>query len=174
MKITHLKKIVFLSLGSNLGDRKLYLKKALYKIEFESIKIVATSKIYESESWAYEDHNYLNLCLKVETSLNPYELLKKISDVEKELGRTEKTIITNNKNPIYKSRSIDIDILFYDQEILNTTNLIIPHPKLHLRMFVLKPLNEIASKVIHPIFKESIYTIYKTCTDKTPVQLFKD
>ena len=172
MKINSLKKIVFLSIGSNLGDREMNLKKALSKIEFESIKILSVSNIFESESWAYTDHNYLNLCLKTATNLDPYELLRVTKEIEKELGRTEKTQLDKNKKPIYTSRTVDIDILLYNNKIINSANLIIPHPKLHLRAFVLYPLNEIASEIIHPILKKSIQTIYRKCTDNTLVQLF--
>ncbi len=128
---------IYLSLGTNMGDRKINLKEAINLIKsFENTKIVKISKVYETKPWGYTNQeNFLNICLKVESNLNPYTLLKKCQDAEKKLKR-ERTIR-------WGPRTIDIDILVYDDIICKDENLILPHPRIQERAFVLVPLMDI-------------------------------
>ncbi len=163
---------VFLSLGSNKGDRLKYLEKAIILIQNKTGKIVKISDIFESKSWAYEDNDYLNALIEIETDLSPEELLKKTQKIEKELGRNTKTYTKNGKT-VYSARTIDIDIIFYDGKIINSEHLTIPHPLMHLRRFVLFPMTQIAPDFIHPVFNEKIETLYIRCEDDNPIKLFE-
>ena len=133
---------VFISLGSNLGNRERYLKDAKYAIQQDVGEIFAESSIYENEAVGFEGNSFLNQVIKIETQLSPKNLLQKTQKIEKKLGRTQKTIIKNGKS-VYSNRIIDIDILLYDDLQINTETLIIPHPKMYEREFVMKPLHEI-------------------------------
>ncbi|MFA7044518.1 MAG: 2-amino-4-hydroxy-6-hydroxymethyldihydropteridine diphosphokinase, partial [Bacteroidales bacterium] len=118
--------------------------------------IVARSAFCESAPWEFESSfSFLNACVAVETTLNPQECLLAITDIEKRLGRSKK--LTKG----YADRVIDVDILFYDQMILQEEGLTIPHPLLHQRLFVLNPLSEIAPDFIHPLFKKTIKNLLK-------------
>ena len=145
-------KIVFLSIGSNLGNKKNNIDLVKSKLIINDIKIIKSSKNYETLSWPNKKNpKFINIVLKVKTFLSPQELMKKCLYIEKELGRKR-----NNKN---QPRTCDIDIIDYDKIILKGTrnqNLYIPHPKMHIRNFVLLPLYEIAKNWIHPIKKTSI------------------
>ena len=113
--------------------------------------VLALSGFYETEPWGFESNNwFLNAAVKLNTDYTPQELLVVTQQIEKELGRTEKS------NGTYHDRVIDIDILLYDDEVLQTLELVLPHPLMHERKFVMEPLAEIAPFVQHPIFKESI------------------
>lgn len=148
-----------LLLGANQGNKKLQLQKAICSISNNCGKIVTQSGLYFSESWGYYDENYLNQAIKINTSHSPQELLSETQLIEKQLGRTSKT--THN----YQSRPIDIDILFYDAIIIQSSNLAIPHPRLHLRNFALQPLMEIAPDFIHPILCKTITKLATNCPD---------
>jgi 2-amino-4-hydroxy-6-hydroxymethyldihydropteridine diphosphokinase len=131
----------YLSLGANIGDRISYLQQAVEKLKKNAGKIVHISPVYESESWGYSSqNNYLNCCLLVETKHTPFELLEATKAIEKELGRI--------KEVHYADRTIDIDILTFDEVVLNTENLVIPHPHIINRDFVLVPLREIAPNLL--------------------------
>ncbi|MCE5175364.1 MAG: 2-amino-4-hydroxy-6-hydroxymethyldihydropteridine diphosphokinase [Bacteroidales bacterium] len=148
--------IVYLGLGSNLGQKEHHLELAISEIEKQIGHIVARSAFYESAPWGFESSSYfLNACVAVETTLNPQECLLAITDIEKRLGRSKK--LTKG----YADRVIDVDILFYDQMILQEEGLTIPHPLLHQRLFVLNPLSEIAPDFIHPLFKKTIKNLLK-------------
>jgi 2-amino-4-hydroxy-6-hydroxymethyldihydropteridine diphosphokinase len=141
--------VVYLSLGSNIGDRETNLKKAVDKIKQNKIQIIKESRIYETKPYGIkEQRDFLNLALKIETTHTPQKLIKILLDIEKEMGRV--------RDVKWGPRIIDIDILFYDSLIINDENLIIPHPELHNRLFVLEPLSEIAPDFIHPVIKKSI------------------
>jgi len=140
-------KFVFLAIGSNLGNKKLNIEKAKFLIEKNDIKIVACSSFYETDSWPNNNFpKYFNIVLKVKTFFKPQDLLKKIKKIEVLMGR--------KKLPINYPRICDIDIIDYHQKNLKINNydqkLIIPHPKLHERNFVLLPLYEIAKNWTHP------------------------
>ena len=147
-----LAKIAFLGIGSNLGNKKRNIELAKSKLEKNNITITKVSKNYETLSWPDKKKpKFINIVLKIKTSLSPYDLMKECLLIENELGR-----IRNKK---YEPRTCDIDIIDYDGKILknaNHQNLTLPHPKMHRRNFVLLPLFEIAKTWIHPIKKVSI------------------
>ena len=133
---------VFISLGTNLGNKPQHLINARNAIHQNIGKIISESSIYENEAVGFEGNAFLNQVIKVETALLPESLLQKTQEIEKNLGRTEKTVIENGA-PVYENRIIDIDILLYDDLQINTETLTIPHPRMLEREFVMKPLREI-------------------------------
>ncbi len=149
-------KEVLISLGSNLGDRVGNIKKGIELLSSLPFKIEAISSLYETPPVGFESQNrFINAALIGRTSLSPFALLVEIKKIEALLGRK---II---KKPFfYEDRKIDIDIIFYENEIIKTTVLMIPHPLAHLRAFVLKPACEIAPFWVHPILKVPLECLY--------------
>ncbi len=165
--------ISYLSLGSNLGDRQDYLQRALFLIQEKAGNIQRISKVYQTASWGFESADFLNCCVSLETRFSPLELLEVLLDIERYLGRERE------QTDSYSARTIDIDILYYGQEVINTDALTIPHPQLQLRRFVLKPLADIAPQFYHPLLKKDSRNLLQECRDKiipfkTPYRLFKD
>lgn len=153
----------YLLLGSNLGDRKLMLKNAAVVISQKIGVIESYSSIYETLAWGIEDQPaFLNQVIKVETSLHPQKLLTTINGIEKELGRV--------RHQKWGERLIDIDILYYNEDIIETENLVIPHPEIINRRFTLIPLAEIAPNYIHPIIKKNQSALLEICPDKLEVK----
>ena len=152
-------KISYISLGSNLGDRQINIQSALNQIDKRAGNIISISKLYENPSIGFKGDMFYNCCIGLKTILSPKELLNELLIIEKEGGR-----IRINKVG-YFSRSIDLDILLYEDQIINTKDLKVPHPKLHERQFVVKPLLDIAKGKIHPIFKKSITEIAEDLKD---------
>jgi len=151
------KHLAYLSLGSNLGDKQFNLSKAIDFIQEYCGSIEGKSRVYSSQPWGFESENiFYNLCLIVKTSNSPELLLKNLLSIEQNMGR-------NREGDVYSDRIIDIDILFYDDLIINEENLIIPHPKIHERMFVLAPLEAIASEFVHPVLEVSIGKLREKC-----------
>jgi len=149
--------ITFLALGSNLGDRSQNLLEARTLIEKNIGKIVAVSSEYETHPVGFRSKNlFINQALSVETTLSPEKILEITQEIEKKLGRTKKTLEK------YEDRIIDIDILMVDDIIINSPRLVLPHPRMHLRKFVLEPLCEIAPKTVHPVLRKTIDAILKT------------
>ena len=146
---------IFLGLGSNLGNKKANLDRAITTINRHyDIKVVATSSVIETEPWGMtEQPEFLNMAIEIETELNPKSLLNEIMRIEDDLGRV--------RDIKWGPRIIDIDILFYDTLILNVDELNIPHPYLSERDFVLKPLNEIASDFVHPVSGMTVKELLK-------------
>jgi len=139
----------FLSLGSNLGDRAALLSEALTRLESAGVRVARRSSIHETEPQDFLDQpKFLNMAVEVETDLTPQDLLAAIQKIETELGR-QRTI---PKGP----RTIDIDILFYANQVIAGPELEIPHPRLTARRFVLDPLSEIAPDLRHPVTGQSI------------------
>jgi 2-amino-4-hydroxy-6-hydroxymethyldihydropteridine diphosphokinase len=143
--------LIYLGLGSNLGQKEEFINQAFIEIEKQIGFIKARSAFFSSEPWGFiSSNNFLNACIAVETTLTPQRCLITIKEIERRLGRLK--IVSEG----YKDRVIDIDILFYDQIILHEDHLTIPHPLLHQRLFVLNPLSEIAPNLLHPVFNKTI------------------
>ena len=142
---------IYLSLGSNIGNRKNNLRKALIELNMNNIKEIKISSLYETEPVGPKQRNFYNIAGKFKTTLQPQELLKKIKQIEEYLGRT--------KTYRWGPRVIDIDILFYGKQIIKNKNLIIPHKEITNRAFVLVPMNEIAPNFIHPVYNKIIKTL---------------
>ena len=150
--------IVFLQLGGNLGNREQLLKDAILAVENRVGNIIDLSKVYESAPWRVEgQNNYLNQIIKVKTTLLAREVLSTVLNIEKQLGR-----IRIEK---WGERLIDIDIIFYNNSIIETPELCVPHKHLHERMFVLTPLCDIASKMVHPKYNKTIEELLNMCRD---------
>ena len=148
---------VYLGLGTNLGNKEANLRTAIYKLQERIGKQVSLSSFYETAPWGFEsDHSFLNAAIGLETSLPPIEILHITQEIEKELGRTKKSV-----NGSYSDRLIDIDILLYDNLVLQTPELTIPHPLMTERDFVMKPLIEIAGNVIHPTRQKTLSELYQ-------------
>ena len=156
---------VYLLLGSNKGDRLKYLLLAKYYIRENAGVILKTSAIYMTEAWGkLNQPKYLNQALMIKTDKAPFQLLKTLQKIEKNLGRVNKH---NNA-----ARTIDIDILFYENAIIKAKKLIIPHPRLHLRNFTLQPLLELNKSYTHPVLHKSIEDLEKDCDDTLKVSIF--
>ncbi len=155
-----------ISLGSNMGNRVLNLNLAIQKIQFRIGNLISSSAIYESASWGFDaEKSFLNQVIEIETELEPFILLGALLEIENELGR-KRNLST------YESRSIDLDVLFYNQVILDSKNLKIPHPKIQDRKFILIPLNEILPNFLHPKFQKSALQLLSECSDKLWVKKF--
>ena len=154
---------VFLQLGSNMGDRDAYLKNANKLIAEEIGAIQKKSKIYESVPWGVENqNNYLNQVLEIKSEFLAEEVLEKVLQIEDKIGR-----IRNEK---WGERIIDIDILFFNDLIVEKEGICIPHIHLHNRKFVLIPLNEIAPVFVHPKYNKTIGDLLADCKDSEKVE----
>ncbi len=163
--------IVFLSLGSNLGDRVGYLQQATSLLSaIPDVKIVATSSFYESEPWQMDSENwFVNAVVQISTTLEPEKLLKECQRIESQLGRNS---IHRTSNGNYTDRTIDIDILFYDNKIINTPDLVIPHKFFHKRAFLMVPMLEIAQDFVHPLFEKTVTDLYDDLENPEMVVLY--
>ena len=144
---------VYLALGTNLGNRQKNMIAAIENIEKQIGTVVSQSAFYDSEPFGFEsDNRFLNSVVKVKTNLLPNQLIEVAQQIEHDMGRTEKS-----GEEEYTDRLIDIDILFYNREVINNgSKLIIPHPRMAERDFVLKPLAEIAANFVHPVLNKTI------------------
>lgn len=141
--------IVYISIGSNLGDREKNCAEAVRLLHLNNVHVKKQSRMYETEPWGMKDQpKFINMAIEAETDKKPEELLGVLKEIEKKIGRAETTK--------WGPRVIDLDILFYDDIILKTDNLEIPHPLLHEREFVLKPLCEIAPDKKHPVTGKTV------------------
>jgi 2-amino-4-hydroxy-6-hydroxymethyldihydropteridine diphosphokinase len=155
--------IVYLALGTNLGDRTANLKQAIAALT-PQLEVKAKSQVYETPPWGFEDQpKFLNQVIKANTYLDPEPLLKHLKRLEVALGRKE----SFPNGP----RLIDMDILFYDDLVLEKPSLVLPHPRLHERGFVLLPLLEIAPNLVHPVHKKSVREMAEMC-DMTGIEKF--
>jgi 2-amino-4-hydroxy-6-hydroxymethyldihydropteridine diphosphokinase len=154
---------VYLLLGSNLGDRSLFMQKAIQLIEDEIAPVVMSSSVYETQSWGKTDApDYLNQVIMLQTEQSAQTILQKILAIEITLGR--------RREEKWGSRTIDIDILFYGQAIINEPGLQIPHPELHKRRFTLEPLSEIAPNFKHPGCNETVIQLKNSLQDNLIVK----
>lgn len=139
---------VFLLLGSNLGERKEFLQQAIMHISYDISPDIRISSVYETQSWGKTDEpDYLNMVIEVKTTLPAQTILERILSIEQVMGR--------KREEKWGSRIIDIDILYYNSDIIDTPGLHVPHPQLHNRRFTLEPLVELAPDFIHPILNKS-------------------
>ena len=142
---------VYISLGSNLGNKRRNLVTAAALLAERAGEVGAISSFYETEPWGFEsEHSFLNAALMLETTLAPLDLLRLTQEVERELGRTAKT------DSVYHDRLIDIDLLLYGEEVIDQPGLQIPHPLMHRRAFVMTPMAEIAPAVVHPVLGKTM------------------
>jgi len=171
---------IFLLLGSNRGNRQDYLKQACDLLQLHAGTLIRSSSVYETEPWGFSDDiPFLNQVLEIDTQLSPEDLLTRLLETETRLGRirpdaNRKSCATNiqpygQPASSYSGRTIDIDLLFYGDQLIFTDTLMVPHPRLHERRFTLSPLAEIAPEFIHPLLKKTISVILQNCNDRTGV-----
>lgn len=160
--------IVYLSLGSNLGDRVGFVQQATSSLSMHpDINIVATSSFYESEPWKMNSENwFVNAIVQISTTLSPDALLDECQRIETLLGRPA------NRSEEYKDRTIDIDIIFYDNLIINNERLTIPHKHFHKRAFMLVPMLEIAEDFVHPFFGTTVESLFEAIEEPEMVCLY--
>ena len=151
---------VLLGLGTNLGDKIKNLEFALKSLSNQIGEITRISSVYETEAWGVQNQdNYYNIAVEINTPLFPLVLIKKLLEIETSLGRV--------REKKWDSRIIDIDILFFENYIISTDHLQLPHPYLEKRNFVLEPLNEIVSNFVHPKRRQNISELQSSCPDKS-------
>jgi len=157
-------KLVYIALGSNRGNKLHYIQSAVDTI-FDSVGFVKKlSRVFKTPALGFEGYDFYNACITVETHLSPKKLLKTLQQIEKSIGRSKKT--SNG----YESREIDLDIIFYESDIIQNKNLIIPHPEIQNRKFVLQPLLDILKDFEHPVSKKSIETLFEECKDDSVIE----
>ncbi|WP_071147583.1 2-amino-4-hydroxy-6-hydroxymethyldihydropteridine diphosphokinase [Bacteroides ihuae] len=146
---------VYLGLGTNLGDKEQNLRNAIEEIEERIGKIISLSAFYVTTPWGFDSENsFLNAAICVETSFSPISVLLETKKIELQMGRTHKSV-----GGIYSDRLIDIDLLLYDDLLLNTDELVLPHPLMTQRLFVMEPLAEIAPNLLHPFLHKTMKTL---------------
>lgn len=155
----------YLLLGSNMGNSQEQLSTAIHQIEMNTGKLIRASHLYSTAAWGNTNQpDFLNQVIVIETKLSAHETLNSILAIEKKMGR-----VRTVKNA---PRIIDIDILFFNKEIIDQPNLIIPHPEIQNRRFVLIPLNELAPQLIHPVLNKNIHELLTVCKDQLNVKKF--
>ncbi|EOZ96910.1 2-amino-4-hydroxy-6- hydroxymethyldihydropteridine pyrophosphokinase [Indibacter alkaliphilus LW1] len=156
-----------LIIGGNLGDREEMLEKTCFYIEEQFGAIIKKSSIYETAAWGGKSSgNYLNQVLLIQTDESPLSVLEKILEIENLLGRTRAVK--------WGDRTMDIDILYFDEKVIETENLTIPHPHISNRRFVLVPLAEILPDLFHPVFKATNLQLLNICEDVSEVRVYKE
>lgn len=163
-----IQRITYLSLGTNQGNKLENLQKAIDLIDDRVGGIQKISSVYQTPSWGFEGENFFNICIKVSTYQQPEVLLSSLLEIEQELGRLR----SSEKG--YQNRKIDIDILLFDDEIIFSKLLIVPHPKMLERKFVLIPLAEIAPNELHPIKKTQLSVCAQNCNDASEISMIKE
>jgi len=162
-----MKKRVFLLLGTNLGDRAVNLGQAIEAIDQDVGKIAKASSVFETSAWGKTDQPaFLNQAVEISTQFDVEDLLTRLLSIEERLGR--------KRHEHWGERIIDIDILFFGDEIYTSPRLLIPHPQLGNRRFTLIPLNEIAPDFVHPLLKKTVSELLEVCPDPLSVEKFAD
>lgn len=160
---------VYLALGSNIEPREHYLKEAIRLLNVEDVQVVLASSIYETEPVGYTDQSeFLNMVVEARTKLSPFELLETCQRIEKQLGR--------KREIRWGPRTVDIDILLYNNEVVESEGLTIPHPRMHERGFVLVPLHEIAASQKHSMTLKSVEILLEQLprSEKEGIRKFKN
>ncbi|NNF82469.1 MAG: 2-amino-4-hydroxy-6-hydroxymethyldihydropteridine diphosphokinase [Flavobacteriaceae bacterium] len=157
-------KLVYIGLGSNLGDRFKTLQEAIDLMHKEVGAVSKISRVYKSEAMGFDGPEFLNAAIQLKTYLPPGKLLKKLQSIEKEFGRKKKS------SGEYESRNMDLDLLFYDAEVRSTKRLDIPHPELANRRFVLQPLMDLDAQHVHPVLGKTSEELLLECQDRSPVE----
>ena len=161
-------KLVFVLLGSNLGDREQLVNQACIMMGERCGEIIARSRLYESEPWGFQsEHWFLNQVVGLATSLSPDALMTSLLGIEKELGRDR-----TQPHDGYVSRPMDLDILYYGNDIIDTQMVTAPHPRLHQRRFTLLPLCDIAPDFVHPLLKITNHQLLDKCQDSGKVNIY--
>ncbi|MGC6422391.1 MAG: 2-amino-4-hydroxy-6-hydroxymethyldihydropteridine diphosphokinase [Flavobacteriaceae bacterium] len=154
----------YIALGSNLGDRFTNLLQGMMRIEERLGPILQISRPYETAAWGFEGPAFINACLRLETTQPPQIVLKELQAIEKELGRKR------SAPSVYHSRTLDLDLLFYGTQQIQTDFLELPHPRIQLRRFVLDPLVDVAAEWVHPTLGETMLSLQRNCQDRVTVQ----
>lgn len=166
------KQKVYLSLGSNMGNRLATLQKAIFQIQGKTGKILDISSVYENPAVGFDGGDFFNIVVSLLTPLEPKELLDALLQIEEDFGR-------KRMDSGYSSRTLDIDIIYYGTESITNESLVIPHPQMQHRKFVLKPLSDIAPQFYHPVLQKDTRNLLQECRDKSELtktkhKLFKD
>lgn len=152
--------LVYLGLGTNIGNKRKNMVTAAALLAERAGDVLSLSSFYETEPWGFASENtFLNATLELETACSPMELLRLTQQIEREMGRTQKS------DGSYHDRIIDIDILLYGNEVVHHEDLVVPHPLMQQRLFVMQPLVEIAPSLVHPILQKSMYDLYMDLLD---------
>lgn len=159
---------VILSIGSNKGNKLKNIEECIELIHNKVATVISTSKVYETPSWGFESDAFYNCALLVHTSKSPEKLLEEIFWVEKELGR-----VRTDSNE-YQAREIDIDIIVFDEKIIKTNSLEVPHPRMQHRLFVLKPIQDLQTDFVHPVLKKNIKELIEECSDTSEFKIVQD
>ncbi|MDN3664467.1 2-amino-4-hydroxy-6-hydroxymethyldihydropteridine diphosphokinase [Algibacter miyuki] len=157
-----------IALGSNKGDKLENLQHAIEAIHLEVGNIKAISKVYQSPAFGFESDDFYNACLVLESYLRPQVILEILQEIETQLGRKPK------QTEVYEAREIDLDIIFSEQEIISTETLMVPHPEMQKRKFVLLPLHDVAAKMTHPKFNKSVSALLTECADDSVLSPLED
>ncbi len=157
---------IYFSIGSNIGDRLHYMEEAIRLININVGKVTSRSSMYETEGWGIKDQpKFLNAVVEIESTRFPSEILKITQKIEYALGKSKKEK--------WGPRNIDIDILYYGNEIFNEEGLVIPHPHISERKFVLKPMSEIAPDWVDPVSKKTIQELLTACEDSGEIYILE-
>ena len=152
--------LVYLGLGTNIGNKRKNMVTAAALLAERAGDVLSLSSFYETEPWGFASENtFLNAALELETDCSPMELLRLTQQIEREMGRTQKS------DGSYHDRNIDIDILLYGNEVVHHEDLVVPHPLMQQRLFVMQPLAEIAPSLVHPVLQKSMYDLYMDLLD---------
>lgn len=160
--------MVYIGLGSNIGNRFALLQEAVDCIDSRIGTILSVSKVYETPAWGFESEAFLNACIKIETKYTAFEVLEALLSIENKLGRDR------NPREGYQARPIDLDILLFKNDIISQKNLQLPHPRMELRQFVLTPLADIAASIVHPQLQKSIEELQQICEDDSVLSIWNE
>ena len=163
----HEQKPIYIGLGSNTGDRLYYLQSAVDAIHYEVGSVVALSSCYETPAMGFEGDAFLNACLEIRSNLSAELMLSKLLQIEEKYGRKR------YEDGQYRARTLDLDILFFRDQNIETALLSVPHPRLEQRLFVLQPLAEINAEFTHPVSQKTIAQLLGTCLDNSPISKLK-